>query len=138
MRRARRGKYGNYGRSGGQHKKSAPAFARARSIAALEGSLLRCFCGFIRNRRVGALWEGPKTTHREESGKQKTRSCRTQELARSSAQENERQKKDHEPGQSENRARSRTRPTGEGGERIADTTRRYLISDSRFGNLAPE
>jgi hypothetical protein len=30
---------------------------------------------------------------REEPGKQKTRSCRTQELARSSAQENEWQKK---------------------------------------------
>ena len=30
---------------------------------------------------------------REEPGKQKTRSCRAQELARSSAQENERQKK---------------------------------------------
>src|SRR5712664_2562801 len=30
---------------------------------------------------------------RAEPGKQKTRSCRTQELARSSAQENERQKK---------------------------------------------
>jgi hypothetical protein len=30
---------------------------------------------------------------REEPGKQKTRSCRAQELARSSAQENERRKK---------------------------------------------
>jgi len=33
----------------------------------------------------------------EEPGKQKTRSCRTQELAQSSAQENERQKKTPEP-----------------------------------------
>ena len=33
----------------------------------------------------------------EEPGKQKTRSCRTQELARSSAQENERQKKTTDP-----------------------------------------
>jgi len=33
----------------------------------------------------------------EEPRKQKTRSCRTQELARSSAQENERQKKTTDP-----------------------------------------
>ena len=34
---------------------------------------------------------------REEPGKQKPRSCRAQELARSSAQENERQKKERLP-----------------------------------------
>jgi hypothetical protein len=39
------------------------------------------------------LHSGRDPNLREEPGKQKTRSCRTQELARSSAQENERQKK---------------------------------------------
>ena len=43
-------------------------------------------------KRAAALWEGP-TGLAEEPGKQKTRSCRTQELARSSARENEWQKK---------------------------------------------
>jgi len=36
---------------------------------------------------------GGTCAFREEPGKQKPRSCRAQELARSSAQENERQKK---------------------------------------------
>jgi hypothetical protein len=43
-------------------------------------------------KRAAALWEGTIGL-REEPGKQKPRSCRTQELARSSAQKNERQKK---------------------------------------------
>ena len=43
----------------------------------------------------------------EEPGKQKPRICRTQELARSSAQENERQKKATNPTHP-NRARIRT------------------------------
>src|SRR5713226_288317 len=48
--------------------------------------------GLLLPRRAAALWEGTQCFG-EEPGKQKTRSCRTQELARSSAQEKEWQKK---------------------------------------------
>jgi hypothetical protein len=42
----------------------------------------------------GCILGGTQRNHREEPGKQKTRRCRAQELSRSRAQENERQKKD--------------------------------------------
>jgi hypothetical protein len=49
--------------------------------------------------RAGALWEGPVPFVREEPGKQKPRSCRAQELARSRARENARRKKTMYPTQ---------------------------------------
>jgi hypothetical protein len=48
--------------------------------------------GLLLPKRAAAFREGTEDS-REEPGKQKTRSCRAQELARSSAQENERRKK---------------------------------------------
>ena len=54
---------------------------------------------------------------REEPGKQRPRSCRTQELARSSAQENERQKKARPTGL--NRNRRAGEGTGATGEKIS-------------------
>ena len=51
----------------------------------------------------------------EEPGKQKTRSCRTQELARSSAQENERQK-NARTGLSGNRGTGGCRDPSQSGE----------------------
>src|SRR5467141_3907532 len=47
--------------------------------------------GLLLPKRAAALWEGTQWC-KGGTGKQKTRSCRTQELARSSAQENEWQK----------------------------------------------
>ncbi len=55
---------------------------------------------------------------REEPGKQKTRSCRTQELARSSARENEWQKKSGLTGLNNSRHVERTRVSKHNGRRL--------------------
>src|SRR5260221_13630325 len=47
--------------------------------------------------KASGCFMGGTCAVQEEPGKQKTRSCRAQELARSSAQENARQKKDRLP-----------------------------------------
>ena len=66
---------------------------------------------------MAALWEGTKES-REEPGKQKTRSCRAQELAGSSAQGNEWQKKGRPTGLSKDRREEQDRVGNHGGKNL--------------------
>jgi hypothetical protein len=68
--------------------------------------------GLLLPRQAAAFWEGPKTNHGEEPGKQKPRSCRAQELARSSPQEKERQKKTWRPPSDDSRTIEGSREEG--------------------------